>query len=87
MVLWAVPNMRLKPKSVSRLMYLSSIPFIPQNIFLLQKYNFYIKSANKTTEFLQIEIYLLLYADVVSISPGVGWMNINHFANKPFNFI
>ena len=23
MVLWAVPNMRLKPKSVSRLMYLS----------------------------------------------------------------
>ena len=71
MVLWAVPNMRLKPKSVSRLMYLSSIPFIPQNIFLLQKYNFYMKSANKSTEFLQIEIYLLLYADVVSISPGV----------------
>ena len=29
------------------------------------------KSANKSTEFLQIEIYLLLYADVVSISPGV----------------
>ena len=29
------------------------------------------KSANKSTEFLQIEIYLLLYADVVSISPSV----------------
>ena len=29
------------------------------------------KSVNKSTEFLQIEIYLLLYADVVSISPGV----------------
>src|SRR5574344_1945163 len=57
-LLGAVPNMRLKPKSVSRLMYLSSIPFIPQNIFLLQKYNFYMKSANKFTEFLQIKIYL-----------------------------
>ena len=41
---------------------LSSIPFIPQNIFLLQKYNFYMKSANKSTEFLQIKIYLLLYS-------------------------
>ena len=31
-------------------------------IFFLQKYNFYIKSANKSTEFLQIKIYLLLYS-------------------------
>ena len=37
---------------------LSSIPFIPQNIFLQQKYNFYIKSANKSKEILQIKIYL-----------------------------
>src|SRR5574344_1843967 len=59
-LLGAVPNMRLKPKSVIRLMYLSSIPFIPQNIFLLQKYNFYMKSARKSTEILQIKIYLLL---------------------------
>ena len=39
---------------------LSSIQFILQNIFLLQKYNFYMKSANKATEILLIKIYLLL---------------------------
>ena len=39
---------------------LSSIPFIPQNLFLLQKYNFYMKSANKSSDFLRIKIYLLL---------------------------
>ena len=37
---------------------LSSISFIPQNIFLLQKYNFYMKSANKLSDFLQMKIYL-----------------------------
>ena len=34
----------------------------PQNIFLLQKNSFFIKSANKSTEILQIKIYLLLYS-------------------------
>ena len=32
-----------------------------QNIFLLQKYNFSGKDARKSTEILQIKIYLLLY--------------------------
>ena len=37
-----------------------NVVFIPQNIFLLQKYNFYMKAANKSTEILLIKIYLLL---------------------------
>ena len=57
-----------------------AIPFIPQNIFLLQKYNFYMKAAKKFTEILQIKIFFFSLQRIKVLRWHHGWGTTEEYA-------